>query len=284
MPRLAMSLIVRDEVELISSNIEFHAAHGVDVFVVMDNASIDGTRERLEQLKGDYEIEIVDQPSAGFLQGKWATELAELARHKHKADYIISNDADEFWSPKTGSLKDHLQQPVVKVPRTNMLPLRRDILQPDFRFYQSNLNVIRPTVSSRDLDRTLPEYPMMLRRMPAKVMCKLDGLKRIGFGNHTAVHETGAPVKANAIHIYHFPVRPYDDFARHVAFDRERLRDAPQQRHSGWHKIRWLEQLEQGALKAEWEKFSLDEAQVSELESLGVISRDETIKHFFAGA
>jgi hypothetical protein len=53
--------------------------------------------------------------------------LAELARDKYKADYIISNDADEFWSPKTGSLKDHLQQSVVKVPRTNMLPLRRDI-------------------------------------------------------------------------------------------------------------------------------------------------------------
>ena len=62
-----MSLIVRDEIELISSNIEFHAAQGVDVFVVMDNASTDGTRERLEQLKRSYEIEIVDQPSAGFL-------------------------------------------------------------------------------------------------------------------------------------------------------------------------------------------------------------------------
>ena len=39
MPRLAISLVVRDEIELISANINFHAAQGVDAFFVMDNGS-----------------------------------------------------------------------------------------------------------------------------------------------------------------------------------------------------------------------------------------------------
>src|SRR5262245_42947246 len=137
MPRLAMSLIVRDEIELISSNIEFHAAHGVDIFVVMDNGSTDGTRERLEELKHRFDTALADKPASTVVDAQRAMYLAELARHKHKADYIISNDADEFWSTKTGSLKEHLPQSAAKVPRTNMLPLRQDIFRPNFRFYQS---------------------------------------------------------------------------------------------------------------------------------------------------
>jgi hypothetical protein len=38
-------MIVRDELPLIEKNIEFHAKQGVDHFVVMDNTSVDSTRE-----------------------------------------------------------------------------------------------------------------------------------------------------------------------------------------------------------------------------------------------
>ncbi len=267
-----MSLVVRDEIDLISSNIEFHAAQGVDVFVVMDNGSKDGTRERLEQLRQSYDIELVDQPATSFLQNRWATELAEIARHKHKADYIISNDADEFWLPKTGSLKDHLTQPVTKVRRTNMLPLRQDILAPGFRFFQSTLNVVRPIVHSQDSNRDAADFPILLRNMPGKVMCKIEGLEKIGFGNHNVVHEAGAPVSTKTIRIYHFPVRRYEDFAKRVAFERDRQRDTDELRAAGWHKRKWFELLERGELKDEWLSFSLDQERAAELTELGVIS------------
>ena len=69
MTRLAMSLVVRDEIELISANIEFHAAHGVDAFFVMDNGSTDGTRERLEELKRTHDI-VGGGPAGHVLQAR----------------------------------------------------------------------------------------------------------------------------------------------------------------------------------------------------------------------
>jgi glycosyltransferase involved in cell wall biosynthesis len=60
-----MSLIVRDEIELISANIEFHAAHGVDYFVVMDDGSTDGTWEQLQALQKTYEIDLIQRQAAG---------------------------------------------------------------------------------------------------------------------------------------------------------------------------------------------------------------------------
>ena len=149
MPRLAMSLIVRNELELISANIDFHAAQGVDYFVVMDNRSTDGTREKVEELKGIYDIDLVDQPDTDFRQDEWATQLAHKAHEHGKADYIISNDADEFWRSRTGSLKDVCgQSPVLSSPRTNMLPMAED-MERGRPFYDCVMNVVAPLGTAR---------------------------------------------------------------------------------------------------------------------------------------
>jgi pyruvate/oxaloacetate carboxyltransferase len=38
--RLGMSLIARDEVDIIAENIEYHHQKGVDTFVVLDNLNV----------------------------------------------------------------------------------------------------------------------------------------------------------------------------------------------------------------------------------------------------
>jgi hypothetical protein len=83
--RLAMSLIVRDELEFIADNIRFHAAQGVDNFIVMDNGSHDGTRERLDALRLDYDIKIIDNYATDFKQDLLATALAYQIRECNKA-------------------------------------------------------------------------------------------------------------------------------------------------------------------------------------------------------
>ncbi len=94
--RLAMSILVRDEEDVIEDNIRFHAKKGVDFFVVMVNNSVDRTREILESLSAEFEIHIIDQTSNEFKQAEWVTEMAFLAKI-HGADLVMNSDADEFW-------------------------------------------------------------------------------------------------------------------------------------------------------------------------------------------
>ena len=48
--RLVMTVLVKNEADIIESNIRFHADQGVDGFLVMDNASEDDTPDILEEL------------------------------------------------------------------------------------------------------------------------------------------------------------------------------------------------------------------------------------------
>jgi Glycosyl transferase family 2 len=285
MTRLAMSLVVRDEIELISANIEFHAAHGVDAFFVMDNGSTDGTRELLGELARTYDMVVVDQPDRSFKQGEWATELAHMARDVGKADYIITNDADEFWVSRTGSLKHQCtgRNPVVSVGRSNMLPLAEEISRPDYPFYRSVLRVDSPLEAGTPTTDPRAKIRMMLRVMPRKIMCSLNGLKRIQLGNHTIQHEAGCPVELDSLHIYHFPVRHFDQFAKRIEFAKEQFAHESFLGNGNfcWHKRRWVAQSELGLLRSEWESFLLDNGEADELESLGVIRQDETIRQFF---
>ncbi len=72
--KLVMTLLVRDEQDIIRENIEFHLAQGVNFFVVTDNKSVDATahyygKERiLKKLKSGEILE--DRSLADYLAEK----------------------------------------------------------------------------------------------------------------------------------------------------------------------------------------------------------------------
>jgi hypothetical protein len=48
--KIIMTILVKDEIDIIERNIKVHSKLGVDAFVVMDNNSTDGTREKLDAI------------------------------------------------------------------------------------------------------------------------------------------------------------------------------------------------------------------------------------------
>ncbi len=106
--KLVMTLLVRDEQDILRENLDFHLANGVDEIILMDNRSVDGTAEIAREYERAGYLHYMFQPQDDYSQGRWVTQMARRAVDELRADWVINNDADEFWWPHSGSLKDAL--------------------------------------------------------------------------------------------------------------------------------------------------------------------------------
>ena len=284
-PRLAMSLLVRDEADLVAANIDYHAAQGVDCFIVTDNASADGTREILESLRGKYDLEILDEPGTDYRQDVWVTRMANRIREQRKADWIIHNDADEFWIGRSGSLKGVLlpSRPVMECARFNMLPLADEIARPDFRFWEATLKVARPLGMQPPAPdpRTPLEIPIMLRWMPPKIMCRVDGLRYVARGNHHVEHDGGPAVPIFDVTILHYPVRRPKEFLKKTEQLGDYIAAPTTDPRDSWHLRRRHAHYLAGEAEDDYRSHVLTDTQARELLERGVLVRDETLLHWF---
>src|SRR6266404_8843647 len=110
--KIAAHLGVKDEVDLIERAIVHLRAIGVDTIVVCDMCSTDGTFEVLERYRSN-EFEII-QLSNRTPTKTWLLQNYELIKAVD-ADWILLLDADEFWLPSSGSLKDYVTAKLMDV-------------------------------------------------------------------------------------------------------------------------------------------------------------------------
>jgi hypothetical protein len=106
--RVVMTLLVRDEADVIDTHIAYHLAAGVDCVIATDHRSADGTTEILESYARDGHVHLIRRDDEHIQQSAWMTEMARLAATEHGADWVLNSDADEFWWPAAPSLKDAL--------------------------------------------------------------------------------------------------------------------------------------------------------------------------------
>ena len=208
--RLIMTLLVRNEEDVVKENIDFHLFQGVDHIVAMNNLSTDSTRDILSNYASQGVLTLIDQEDDDYAQSEWVTEMVSIAHYQFGADWIINNDADEFWFAENQNLKsffEHLPNHInlVRGQRNDMVcvegPNGQDDRQPFYR---------------RMKYRTLYSPDTPLQRPGSKVAHRsLPGV-RVMQGNH---HVAGFPEKvfsAKELDILHYPLRSSKQFMQKI--------------------------------------------------------------------
>jgi hypothetical protein len=103
--KLVMTLLARNEEDIIEECIKFHLNHGVDFIIATDNGSIDNTRNIFLKYQEQGVLHLIDELEHNYDQATWVHNMIMLAKKKYKADWIINVDADEFWYCNYGNLK-----------------------------------------------------------------------------------------------------------------------------------------------------------------------------------
>jgi hypothetical protein len=104
--KLVMTLLARNEADVVDAQLAYHLHAGVDFVIATDNASSDGTTEILERYERAGCLRLFRESSRHVRQAEWVTRMARIAAIEHDADWVLHADADEFWWPRGGSLKD----------------------------------------------------------------------------------------------------------------------------------------------------------------------------------
>src|SRR5213080_3553289 len=156
-PRVVMALKVRDEEDVIESALRYHHAQGVDFFIVTDNGSTDRTPEILGRWVHAGLARVITEPSPELRERghEWVTRMARLAATEHGADWVVHGDADEFWWPLAGNIKEALaavpqEYGVVLGPRAEL------VARPDGAgtlfdrlVYREARSMLRPKIAHR---------------------------------------------------------------------------------------------------------------------------------------
>lgn len=285
--RLVMTLLVRDEADIVEANIKFHLDRGVDFIVATDNGSCDGTTEILEQYEREGVLHLIHEPSRVLDQASWVNRMGRFAFDRLHADLVFHCDADEFWYPWSGSLKrELLARPWVDVLHANVVNIlmrqrNGEEVFPDDAVYAAT----KPFPKGNKQDRNVDNTSFLLFKYPKKVIYKLKkGYLPVTTGNHRIHESADLPVLLQGIsrdiEVFHFPIRGIEQFARKAInggearenYEKSLGRDVGKQ---NWHIRRWLELSRSGKLLEEYNRLNLADAEAEKLLRAGVVTLDD---------
>jgi hypothetical protein len=212
---LVLTVLARDEADVIDAQVAFHLNAGVDFVIATDNASQDGTTEILESYAREGCLHLIREPAEGLRQGEWVTRMARLAADEFGADWVINSDADEFWWPRGPSLKDVFA--AVPEPYGIVQAFWRSFVpRPDDGSFFAERMTARLSMNAPIND------PTSFYRPVTKVAHRGDPRVIVGRGNHDLIASRLVPLPAwHPIEVLHFPLRSRAQWARKVELQGE---------------------------------------------------------------
>ena len=215
--KVVMTLRARDEADIVGAQIDFHLNAGVDFVVAIDHRSRDGTTEILESRARDGHLQLVREDAAAMDEGDWATRLARIAAREFGADWVIGSDADEFWWPRGGSLKEVLASVPARYGVVHAL-LRQFVPRPDDGSFFAERMTARVSGAAPIND------PTSLFRPNLKAVHRGDPEVTLSAGAHTLLDSSLVPMRGwYPIELLHFPIRSFEQCDRKYANLRDSL-------------------------------------------------------------
>jgi hypothetical protein len=262
---LVMTLLVRDEEDVLEANLAHHFAQGVDFVIATDNGSVDGTVAILEAEARAGRLRLLHEPEDIYAQHRWVTRMARLAATDHGADWVINNDADEFWFAREGDLASTL----TAVPDDVDVVLAR-------RF---NL-VARPEGRPLTVRQAEPVQHPGLGQGPLdpKAAHRASPEITVRQGNHEVEGLAGAVLDDGRIEILHAPVRSYAQFANKIAKGGAayaRNTELPVDVGHQWRRLHAHQQ--DGSFDAEFAKLVVDDGEVAAGLAAGTLVEDRRL-------
>ena len=220
-----MTLLVRDEADVVDAQLAFHLHAGVDFVIATDNRSTDGTTEILERYERAGRLLLLREDGDDMRQQEWVTRMARMAATDFGADWVLNSDADEFWWPRGGSLKDVLA----------LVPDRYGIVRGCWRHF-----LPRPDRGDAFFERMTvrlctPAFPgdkRTIHHAHQKVAHRADPDVEIERGNHNANSPNLEPFRGwHPIEVLHFSLRSVEQLSRKARGGWRRSPDDEQTEH-----------------------------------------------------
>jgi len=252
--------LLRNEADIIETNLRHHFASVIDEAIVIDNGSTDGTIELVSGLAEDMPIRLASEVGPMY-QSDRVTRMARFAVMQG-ADWVLPIDADEFWVAAGASFRSVLEDTPAEVGA---------LFVELVTFVQSrDVLAARPgclaTMTMRPEHQVGPmeELPLLVRDeevgwveimyTPKCVHRARPGIT-VPKGNHRTGVTDGRPT--DILTCLHAPMRAFSTLA--VKLDhgrREAEASGPFEAEASWHVKRWWQMARERTLDREWEALS----------------------------
>ena len=285
--KIVLVASVYDQADILSDYIEWHLQLGIDLIVVQDCGSTDGSQDVLNRLAATGQVKWLVLPERNMLKYASDVVLATMARDEYAAEWIIQCDADEFLSPQGDDLRTILDNAknndftALSVPVLSMtgLPLqpRRSALQ------TLTLRVDRPVQEGQQAVLGELPVPYIFMWHPPKTIIRAAAFVEYGPGTHLAKTAWGQSGRLPHLQFLHYPIRGFDKLQTKVRNTAAWLRDNPHLQswaEWGWHWRRWIRLNQEGRLREDYESQFVSPARAEELIRDGICSIDETVSNW----
>jgi hypothetical protein len=205
--KVVMTLLVRDELDIVESWLAFHLNAGADFVIATDNRSRDGTSDVLRRYADAGLVHVIEEPGEDLQDGEWVTRMARLAATDFGADWVINSDADEFWWPRGGSLT-HVLGAIPERYGTVGAFLRTFVPRPGDSDFAERMTVRFSALAPIN-------DPSSLYRPIRKIVHRGDPEITLVRGHHAVKGSALAPLRGwFPIEAFHFPLRTQEQCAR----------------------------------------------------------------------